>query len=385
MDADAAASPNLAARVAQVVQPYLAKDEFPGISVAVVTDGQVALVQGYGISNVATGSPVEANTRFDIGSVTKTFTALGVLLLYQESQGTSHPLDLDAPISDYLHNTVFQAARQMVPGHHEGAARHDQRHPGSGDAQPWQAQLAVDRERAASSLPPGRRRSYSNSNYHLLGELIEQWTGESTAPSSRIRSWSHSGCPRPRSWAGPDGLEPGGRLRRTQAREVAEGRGAERTRDVRRRRDGLDGPGHGHLYDGTPERPSPRSRDLRDDVDLDTDAAIRGESPVRRHARPGMGYGDRHEHRALEVTKSGTGPRIHVRAHPLSHPDSGVFVSFNTNYAGSRNPNGVTGLEVARSVFKAAKDNFLTAGSIPDPGARNRPAAGVEARLAAHG
>ena len=54
---------------------------------------------------MATGSPVQADTRFDIGSVTKTFTALGVLLLYQESQGTSHPLDLNAPISDYLHNT----------------------------------------------------------------------------------------------------------------------------------------------------------------------------------------------------------------------------------------------------------------------------------------
>ena len=35
--------------------------------------------------------------------------------------------------------------------------------------------------------------------------------------------------------------------------------------------------------------------------------------------------------------------------------DSGVFVSFNANYTGSRNPNGVTGLEVARSVHKATK------------------------------
>jgi CubicO group peptidase (beta-lactamase class C family) len=54
---------------------------------------------------VATGSPVQADTLFDIGSVTKTFTALGVLLLYQDSQGTSHQLDLNAPISDYLHNS----------------------------------------------------------------------------------------------------------------------------------------------------------------------------------------------------------------------------------------------------------------------------------------
>ncbi len=50
--ADATASTDLSARVAQALQPYFAKDQFPGISVAVVTDGQVALAQGYGISNV---------------------------------------------------------------------------------------------------------------------------------------------------------------------------------------------------------------------------------------------------------------------------------------------------------------------------------------------
>ena len=95
----ATTSPDLADRVAQVLQPYFAQDKFPGVSVAVVTDGKVALTQGYGLSDVRAGSPVRADTRFDIGSVTKTFTAVGVLLLYQESQGTSHPLDLNAPIS----------------------------------------------------------------------------------------------------------------------------------------------------------------------------------------------------------------------------------------------------------------------------------------------
>jgi CubicO group peptidase (beta-lactamase class C family) len=43
---DASASPDVADRVAQVLAPYLAEGQFPGISVAVVTDGQVALAQG---------------------------------------------------------------------------------------------------------------------------------------------------------------------------------------------------------------------------------------------------------------------------------------------------------------------------------------------------
>ena len=79
--ANATTSPDLSDRVAQALQPYFDQDRIPGISVAIVTDGQVALAQGYGVSNVKTRAPVEADTRFDIGSVTKTFTAIGVLLL----------------------------------------------------------------------------------------------------------------------------------------------------------------------------------------------------------------------------------------------------------------------------------------------------------------
>src|SRR5262249_13214843 len=83
---------------AQALQPYFAEYAFPGVSVTVVEHGQVALAQGYGVGNASNGAPVTADTRFDIGSLTKTFTALGVLLLYQDSQNTSHPLDLNAPI-----------------------------------------------------------------------------------------------------------------------------------------------------------------------------------------------------------------------------------------------------------------------------------------------
>ena len=41
--ADATASTDLSDRVAQALKPYFAQDQFPGISVAIVTDGQVAL------------------------------------------------------------------------------------------------------------------------------------------------------------------------------------------------------------------------------------------------------------------------------------------------------------------------------------------------------
>ena len=262
--AGATASPDLANRVAQALQPYFAQDQFPGISVAVVTDGQVALAQGYGLSNVATGSPVQADTRFDIGSVTKTFTALGVLLLYQESQGTSHPLDLNAPISEYLHNTKsFKLPRKwsqvttmelldMTSGIRD-----------VGGPRPWQAELRS----IAKRPPPLHSRDGDLVQRHELRPARRAHRAVDRRKVRHLHPGSDPATARDvrDAGAGPvrDGPEPGGRIRRAQAREVAEGRGAERTGDVRLRRDGLDGPGHGHLYDGPPERPYPRSGDLR--------------------------------------------------------------------------------------------------------------------------
>jgi CubicO group peptidase (beta-lactamase class C family) len=179
--AGADASAGLSANVAAVLKPYLEQHQIPGISVAVVTGGQVALAQGYGLGNVATGLPATADTRFDIGSVTKTFTALGVLRLYEASQGTSHPLDLNAPIGDYLHNTrSFKLPRKW-----SGVSTMELLDMTSGirsvgDARPWQTKLASIAN-APLLYAPGTKTSYSNTNYDLLGALIEQWTGEKYA------------------------------------------------------------------------------------------------------------------------------------------------------------------------------------------------------------
>jgi CubicO group peptidase (beta-lactamase class C family) len=168
---------SLSDRVAGALQPFLAQDQFPGISVAVVTGGQVALAQGYGLANVSTGRRVGPDTRFDIGSVTKTFTALGVLLLYQESKGTTQPLDLNAPISNYLHNT----RSFKLPGKWSQVTTMELLNmtsgiPDVGGSRPWQAQLRSVAERPLL-YAPGTQSSYSNANFDLLGELIEQRTG----------------------------------------------------------------------------------------------------------------------------------------------------------------------------------------------------------------
>jgi D-alanyl-D-alanine carboxypeptidase len=351
----ATASPDLADRVAQVLQPYFAQDQFPGISVAVVTDGKVALARGYGLSDAAAGLRAQSDTRFGIGSVTKTFTAIGVLLLYQESLGTSHPLDLNAPISDYLHNTksfrlpsrwskiTTMELLNMTSGLRD-----------VGGPLPWQAEL-----RSIANLPllyaPGTMTSYSDANYDLLGELIEQRTGESFE-----------------SFIQDQILRPLG---------MSETQVLGRSATVPNQAVGYDGPKHGKwrkakLQNGPAMYASAGMVSTADDMAAYMTALLSGRildpatyelmwtaNPSRQYGLPsastnrGLGWDTVIDTSAgpAQVAKSGQVPGYNSELilFPSSH--SGVYVSFNANDHSGRDPKSVDPLVVAEAVHEATQ------------------------------
>jgi CubicO group peptidase (beta-lactamase class C family) len=71
--------------------------EIPGVSVALVAEGVVYAVRGYGVASRATGAPVEPDTGFRVGSISKPLTAVGVMRLHEEGK-----LRLDAPAERYI-------------------------------------------------------------------------------------------------------------------------------------------------------------------------------------------------------------------------------------------------------------------------------------------
>ncbi len=71
----------------------------PGVSVAVVKDGEIRWAKGYGIANTRTKAPVETETLFQAGSISKPIAALAALKLVD--QGT---VDLDTDVNQYLKN-----------------------------------------------------------------------------------------------------------------------------------------------------------------------------------------------------------------------------------------------------------------------------------------
>ena len=72
--------------------------KIPGAVITVVKEGKILLAKGYGVRDIDTGEPVDAErTRVRIGSVSKLFSALTALTLVEDGR-----LDLDTDVNRYL-------------------------------------------------------------------------------------------------------------------------------------------------------------------------------------------------------------------------------------------------------------------------------------------
>src|SRR4051812_9928496 len=73
----ATAASRLDASFAEVAR----KQKLPALAVGLVVDGDLVWSKGYGVRDASTSAPVDADTVFRIGSITKTFTAAAALQL----------------------------------------------------------------------------------------------------------------------------------------------------------------------------------------------------------------------------------------------------------------------------------------------------------------
>ena len=69
----------------------------PGAALALIKDGSIVLEKGYGFRDLATHAPITTLTLFNIGSISKSFTALGVAQLVDQ-----HQIDLDDDIGRFV-------------------------------------------------------------------------------------------------------------------------------------------------------------------------------------------------------------------------------------------------------------------------------------------
>jgi CubicO group peptidase (beta-lactamase class C family) len=78
--------------------PRLLHDfSIPGAAIAIIEDGEIVFQKGYGFADIETALKIDTKTGFNIGSISKTVAAWGIMKLVQEGK-----IDLDAPAEKYL-------------------------------------------------------------------------------------------------------------------------------------------------------------------------------------------------------------------------------------------------------------------------------------------
>jgi D-alanyl-D-alanine carboxypeptidase len=172
-----------AGSVASVVDGIAAQElksrNLPGLAIAISKNGTILYAQGYGYASLQPCVPAAASTVFQIGSVTKQFTASAVLQLVNAGA-----LDLDRAASEVLPAYGFDSRITVRMLLNQTSGLDD--YISFPEAAVWANGVlsqTVLTQIAKSPLlfSPGSAYSYSNSNYYVLGSIIEAVSGVSYA------------------------------------------------------------------------------------------------------------------------------------------------------------------------------------------------------------
>lgn len=159
--------------VAELVDPNR-----PGCSGAVGVRGEVVWAGAAGIADLSTGTPVTTETRFDMASVAKQFTATAILMLQRDGA-----LSLADPVATYVDGLPSWGRSVTL----DQLIHHTARVPdywtvldddGIGFSDPADHARILDAIRRLPRLESGSGYSYSNSNYVLLAEVVARVSGQ---------------------------------------------------------------------------------------------------------------------------------------------------------------------------------------------------------------
>jgi CubicO group peptidase (beta-lactamase class C family) len=151
----------------------------PGLAYAVLADGEITSAGARGVLRSGGDAQVTPDTPFVAGSISKSFTALAVMQLVEAGK-----IDLDAEVSQYLDGFSGQPAggvtiRQLL-SHTSGFSTlqgNTSHADGAGDKDALARQVDGLAD-VTTAYAPGERWEYSNTNYQILGRLIEAVSGQ---------------------------------------------------------------------------------------------------------------------------------------------------------------------------------------------------------------
>ncbi|MEZ4679901.1 MAG: serine hydrolase [Caldilineaceae bacterium] len=176
----------LATWLGEQIPHWIIKCKLPGFSIAVVHDGAIIYAEGFGARDPRRNLPATADTLYGIGSVTKSFVALGILQLAEAGK-----LDLQDPVSQHIPFALGLPDAPITIHHllthtlglpnlatstlliNKGLGRDS----GIPLSSPNDFYRFVNGAQAEIIAKPGERFFYHNAGYRMLGHIIQATSG----------------------------------------------------------------------------------------------------------------------------------------------------------------------------------------------------------------
>ena len=165
-----------AAGIDAVIRSEMGKRAIPGMQVAIVRSGKLVFSKAYGLADLEARTPVTRSTVFSLNSATKSFTGVAIMQLVEAGK-----LSLDAPASRYLSD--LPPAWQMITlrqflTHSSGVPDIIIQPKGQGTGSLVGEGGEISAWSTVKTLPvdfaPGSRFRYNQTNYVVLGKIIDR-------------------------------------------------------------------------------------------------------------------------------------------------------------------------------------------------------------------
>lgn len=182
--------------LASRIEAMCAGMQIPAAGLAIVSGDEILLARGFGVNDIETGKPVDADTMFRIGSITKAFTGLALLMAQEDGA-----LDLDDPVRRYLtelpydnpweanHPVTVAQLLELTAGLQDMSKREFE----------FNTPLALDQAFALEPQSrtlhwkPGLHAVYTNNGAGIAAAVLEQATGSTYEAFVRERIFAPLG------------------------------------------------------------------------------------------------------------------------------------------------------------------------------------------------
>jgi CubicO group peptidase (beta-lactamase class C family) len=167
----------VAAKVSAAVQGVIAQTQVPSASIGIVENGRIVYLRAFGMARLHPPHPATPSMHYAIGSISKQFTAAAVMLLQQEGK-----LSIDDPVSKWFPELTrsSEVTLRNLMSHTSG---YEDYAPQDYTIPEWtkaSSAAKIVHEWATKPLDfdPGTQYQYSNTNYNIVGLIVEKASGE---------------------------------------------------------------------------------------------------------------------------------------------------------------------------------------------------------------